>query len=139
MRKKAMNYVTQVTELSKKVELSYKDDAGKLARNQNGFENDFLKRRKAINRDIKDFNQAVSFLKSDISATKIIWDKIEKDAIKNETIANKLLTKINTSAKELGVDPSKVDGYKELSEMNTRVNQLKKLIDMAKADLKEYE
>ena len=134
-----MNYVTQVTELSKKVELSYKDDAGKLARNQNGFENDFLKRRKAINRDIKDFNQAVSFLKSDISATKIIWDKIEKDAIKNETIANKLLTKINTSAKELGVDPSKVDGYKELSEMNTRVNQLKKLIDMAKADLKEYE
>tara|TARA_R100000773_G_C4122769_1_gene57425 strand:+ start:42 stop:461 length:420 start_codon:yes stop_codon:yes gene_type:complete len=139
MKKKAMNYVTQVTELSKKVELSYKDDAGKLARNQNGFENDFLKRRKAINRDIKDFNQAVSFLKSDISATKIIWDKIEKDAIKNETIANKLLTKINTSAKELGVDPSKVDGYKELSEMNTRVNQLKKLIDMAKADLKEYE
>ena len=139
MKKKAMNYVTQVTKLSKKVELSYKDDAGKLARNQNGFENDFLKERKAVNNSIKSFDQAVSFLKKDINSAKNLWNRIEKDAIKNEIIANKLINKINISAKELGVDPSKVDGYKELSEMNSRVNQLKKLMDIARGILKEYE
>tara|TARA_R100000995_G_scaffold83116_1_gene58303 strand:+ start:32 stop:451 length:420 start_codon:yes stop_codon:yes gene_type:complete len=139
MRKKAMNYVSKVTELSKKVELSYKDDAGKLARNQNGFENDFLKERKAVNNSIKSFDQAVSFLKKDINSAKNLWNRIEKDAIKNEIIANKLLNKINISAKELGVDPSKVDGYKELSEINSRVNQLKRLMDINRAILKEYE
>ncbi len=134
-----MNYVSKVTELSKKVELSYKDDAGKLARNQNGFENDFLKERKAVNNSIKSFDQAVSFLKKDINSAKNLWNRIEKDAIKNEIIANKLLNKINISAKELGVDPSKVDGYKELSEINSRVNQLKRLMDINRAILKEYE
>ena len=63
--------------------------------------------------------------------------EIEKEAIRNETIAEKMLNKINISAKELGIDPSKVDGYKELSEIPSRVSQLKRLMDTARTIVKE--
>jgi hypothetical protein len=132
-----LSTIRKIIKEGEKVELSFKDDASKLSRNQNGFENDFLKERKAINSSINSFNQKVSFLKKDINAAQNLWNRIEKEAIRNETIAEKMLNKINISAKELGIDPSKVDGYKELSEIPSRVSQLKRLMDTARTIVKE--
>lgn len=120
-----------------KVEMSM-GKAEKMAMKMNGFENDFLKERKAVFASINSFKQKVKFLKKDINAAEKLWEGIKKEAVNNEKAANTLLTKVNKAAKELGVDPSKIARYKKLLEIPSRVRRLKSLIDIAKSEMKEY-
>jgi hypothetical protein len=138
MEMKAQEQLSTIRTIIKegeRVELGLKDDAGKMAMKMNGFENDFLKERKAIFASLNSFKQKVNFLKKDIKAAQKNWDGVEKGAVNNEKAAGQLLTKISKAAKDLGVDPSKVDGYKKLSEISSRVSRLKALIDIAKSEI----
>ena len=96
MRKKAMKYVAQVTELStEKVELGLIDDALKFVKGIREFG-------KNIDIDEKEFNELQKAIKGDINFLEEDMDEV-KDGLK----------KVEASAKELGVSPNDIPKYKE--------------------------
>ncbi len=122
----------------KKVDLSLKEEADKITRDMNSLENNFLKERKFVNSSIAEMETVIKSVKKDIKSAEALWSKIEKDAIKHKKVADKQIAKVTKAAKDLGIDVKKIPAYKEISNIGSRVDQLSRLIDIARSDLKEY-
>ena len=132
MRKKAMKYVSQVTELStEKVELGAVQDFERAAESFK----DSAKRYEAANteflKDLRDFNSLQQKIKLSYKKAASISVGVE-DSIKN---IEKIADKVAQAAKELGVKPSDiidVSVVNDVSQVEGGLQNFKSNEDLAK-------
>tara|TARA_S200002703_G_C3602784_1_gene185051 strand:+ start:77 stop:487 length:411 start_codon:yes stop_codon:yes gene_type:complete len=127
MRKKAMNYVSQVTELStEKVELALVDDIDKAISNLRS-ELDNLQKAER-----NQFNAVVAIRQAINEARKVDNDSV---SISNKVegmvdTSAKLITKAQQAAKDLGIKQSDIKGVRELfnviDDIDQKVEEIKK-------------
>jgi len=133
MRKKAMNYVAQVTELStEKVELAILDDIQKQINVLSKGLADMQKKSSAQLKALDNASSAISKLKranSDAS----------RSSVQNET--NKtlnLMARAEEAAKELGMSPTNVKGLRELEKLLGEIKKRAEFIERIKQDSKVF-
>ena len=103
MRRKAMNYVSQVTELStEKVELAKISDLEKSNNEAKEIIKDVLKLSEAIQSEIKKYNQINKQYKLDVANAKSIFKT-----------HNNLIDDLQNQVKDLGLSPNDVPELKE--------------------------
>ena len=120
MRKKAMNYVSKVTELStEKVELALVDDIDKAISDLRS-ELDNLQKAER-----NQFNAVVSIRQAINEARKVDSDSVSMSN-KVEGVADraaKLITKAQQAAKDLGIKQSDIKGVRELFNVIDDIDQ----------------
>ena len=120
MRKKAMNYVSKVTELStEKVELALVDDIDKAISDLRS-ELDNLQKAER-----NQFNAVVSIRQAINEARKVDSDSVSMSN-KVEGVADraaKLITKAQQAAKDLGIKQSDIKGVRELFNVIDNIDQ----------------
>lgn len=133
MRKKAMKYVAQVTELStEKVELAILDDIQKQINVLSKGLADMQKKSSAQLKALDNASSAISKLKranSDAS----------RSSVQNET--NKtlnLMARAEEAAKELGMSPTNVKGLRELEKLLGEIKKRAEFIERIKQDSKVF-
>jgi septal ring factor EnvC (AmiA/AmiB activator) len=138
MRKKAMNYVAQVTkqELStEKVELSVADDVSKTK----AFAEDIMQQISKIKAEIKEDNKLNSAIdkeiKERIKSSKNIASKAEQfdnEINKAYSRVAKVTQEANKAAKQLGVDASAIKGFDALIKIEQKLVDQRRLTDELK-------
>jgi di/tripeptidase len=135
MRKKAMNYVAQVTkqELStEKVELAILDDIQKQINVLSKGLADMQKKSSAQLKALDNASSAISKLKrANLDAS--------RSSVQNET--NKtlnLMARAEEAAKELGMNPNNVKGLRELEKLLDEIKKRAELIERIKQDSKVF-
>ena len=116
MRKKAMKYVAQVTELStEKVELSASGDMKKIA----GKMEPLMKKGQTHIQKIEAVGKEIA---KNISVAKTILVQAEKIQQEGYTLldqTDEVLAKVENAVKELGVKPETIEGYAELKKLRS--------------------
>lgn len=133
MRKKAMNYVAQVTELStEKVELAILDDIQKQINVLSKGLADMQKKSSAQLKALDNASSAISKLKrANLDAS--------RSSVQNET--NKtlnLIARAEEAAKELGMSPTNVKGLRELEKLLDEIKKRAEFIERIKQDSKVF-
>lgn len=133
MRKKAMNYVAQVTELStEKVELAILDDIQKQINVLSKGLADMQKKSSAQLKALDNASSAISKLKrANLDAS--------RSSVQNET--NKtlnLMARAEEAAKELGMSPTNVKGLRELEKLLDEIKKRAEFIERIKQDSKVF-
>lgn len=128
MRKKAMNYVSKVTELStEKVELAVVDDINNLI---NEVE-ETINLLEVYKRDVEEtnsFNKELSAqVESQIKKTTSLEKRVDAADNKADKIyqkSNKILDKADQGAKSLGVSPKEIGNYSRLKQLTQNLNKI---------------
>ena len=133
MRKKAMNYVAQVTELStEKVELAILDDIQKQINVLSKGLADMQKKSSAQLKALDNASSAISKLKrANLDAS--------RSSVQNET--NKtlnLMARAEEAAKQLGMSPTNVKGLRELEKLLDEIKKRAEFIERIKQDSKVF-
>ena len=133
MRKKAMEYVAQVTELStEKVELAILDDIQKQINVLSKGLADMQKKSSAQLKALDNASSAISKLKrANLDAS--------RSSVQNET--NKtlnLMARAEEAAKELGMSPTNVKGLRELEKLLDEIKKRAEFIERIKQDSKVF-
>ena len=133
MRKNAMNYLAQVTELStEKVELAILDDIQKQINVLSKGLADMQKKSSAQLKALDNASSAISKLKrANLDAS--------RSSVQNET--NKtlnLMARAEEAAKELGMSPTNVKGLRELEKLLDEIKKRAEFIERIKQDSKVF-
>ena len=126
MRKKAMKYVAQVTELStEKVELSLSDDIGRIINALNS----------QLSIDDRVMKESVKFYSDLVNTMPKAKERIQTNrAVVKATegkieIAERTLKQVKKAAEDLGVNVSSIDGYNKLEQLISDVQKSQKNVD----------
>lgn len=126
MRKKAMKYVSQVTELStEKVELALADDLGRIINalnSQLSIDDRVMKESVKLYSDlVNTMPKAKERIQTNRAVVKATEGKIE--------IAERTLKQVKKAAEDLGVNVSSIDGYNKLEQLISDVQKSQKNVD----------
>jgi hypothetical protein len=145
MRKRAMNYVSQVTELStEKVELNLVNDAKRHIKLLDAIFEYKQEKDKPIAAGIQkleSLQKEVTNAKSDIRTFIVVEKAIPKfeSELKEAEVTLNFLTQ---AAKELGVKPESIKEFDDLSSSvfiaKKDIKYLKRVVELAKKTLKEF-